>query len=207
MDCQGIIFAQAFLQGPPPCILGRQLLPFCAGHALILETLGNRFLVDSDGPETLDDLIIAVYFCSRSYTEGKKTLADGANYQSIRKWADECNPEQLRHAPVMFRQYLADYTALPELWSAPEKDAPLVTPYPIAVAVGAVVATKGAISIDDALEMPITRIVCITLAAGELTGSNRLKTPGEVETIRTGEHTRYTPGAAPKPAALRQKED
>ncbi len=65
-------------------VLGRQLLPFSVGHNLLLERIQSPFAIG--GKLQIEDLIIAVAICERTFEAGSELLLQG-NTLSLRMFS------------------------------------------------------------------------------------------------------------------------
>ena len=198
----------------PPVILGRGLRPFCAGHTIVLEALGNPFVTGA--PKDLAALAQAVFVCSRTFEEGVAAinLVAGEDPDTrkleryCRKWGRKERRVDATVEIERFEAYIDEYSEAPELWDEPgDKD--LRAPYPYLCAMGALAACSGSISLSEAWNMSICLAACLAATAGNLAGSERLMTPEDkerVEAARTGANKTHSPGAGPVPQALREPE-
>lgn len=177
-------FDEKFLQAVlirPPKVLGLQLRPYCAGHALVLDALGNPF-VTPGADWTIEALGIAVLVCSLTFEQCKQMLIPRGRGDRFalstrfalwrlgrRAWRRR---KTIEHEMQTFVDYLMDYQEMPDYWDS--KGGSLNAPWPFAAVIGVVMALKGAVSVADAWNMPLSEAVYYGATVGDLLGDDAL---------------------------------
>lgn len=170
----------------PPSVLGVQLRPFCAGHAIILEALDNPFMFKpKEGQKvkaTAADLFMALFFCSRTFEQGREDLSRPDLERCFlklgrkhKRWYHRKYQDQVEAACDLFDEYIADYTDVPEhhtIVGATDVRAPAI----YAVVIGLMKGSRGAISESEAWNMGFSKALCYGATMGDLEGSETLVT-------------------------------
>lgn len=156
----------------PPIVLGRQLKPFCCGHAVVLTGLNSPYLIG--GKISANELFIAVFICSKSYEEIKKLLTSGEEVylESYRQWIrEELDFFSLADSDAIFQEYLIEHLKAPDRWQ--KKDAKhSKAPWPLTIATGLMRELK--FSEDEAWNMPMQQAFWYFAAVAEAEGDDSL---------------------------------
>lgn len=180
-----IVWAQSVLY-EPPAILGRKLNLFSPFHALILEAAHSPFMDDLSGKAAqVDDLLLAIHVCSKSFTDKFSGLI---NPQEIQDWGKSVTPEQWQSARADFSLYLKESWKTPEYWSS-SSSAETKASWIFHLVVFAMKQLR--FTEQQAWDAPISRIVCYRAAyAEQQTGESDLKTEFDeigIETLKKDE--------------------
>jgi len=173
-------FVQALMLRPPK-VLGVQLRPYCAGHALLLDALGNSF-VTPGADWSLEDLGVAVLVCSRSFEAGRRLVVPRGRGDRLPVrtrlllwllgWRARRRAKFIEHEIAAFAAYLEDYQQMPDYWGA--QAGSLNAPWPYSAAVGTVIALKGAVSLAEAWNLPLSESVFYAATVADLYGDDGL---------------------------------
>lgn len=198
------VFLQAALL-QPPTILGRRLKPFSAGHVFVLDAIGNKALFSRRN--SLQNLLQTLLVCCQSWRENSCMfgvipssagfLCDPAGHaEALRKvesWGRglRLRPGARRLLQAELQVYVRAFTRRAEHWDIAEKRGywKLRVPWPFGLVTSLVIGTKGALTLEQAWDLPLGFAWCLCDAIGNLNGTNTLITPDEQkarEAVRAG---------------------
>ena len=99
----------------PPVVLGRQLRPFCCGHAVLLASLKSPFV--EGGEVDTADFLLAVWICSMPFEEGRaKLMRPQGVAQEAKEWGEGVGSFDYPAELSAFRAYLVEHTRAPARW-------------------------------------------------------------------------------------------
>jgi hypothetical protein len=110
----------------PVTVLGLRLRPFCVGHAILLQRLGNPFW--ASGQATADHLVVAAMICSGTYEDGMALLTEGPGFLMRCRLAGvrallRVSPERFQVRASLLASYVRDSTSAgPDLWEEDTED-------------------------------------------------------------------------------------
>jgi hypothetical protein len=163
----------------PPVILGRQLKPFCCGHAVVLAGLNSPFIIG--GELTVVELYIAVWVCSHTYEELQvKFLKDtnsvsGEFAEFVSKSIDDCS---FAATNIAFQSYLSEHLKAPDKWKRSDAKS-AKAPWPLIIATRLMKELK--FTEEKAWNMPMQMALWYFAAISEFNGDDSLITPLERE--------------------------
>lgn len=155
----------------PPCIYGRQLLPFSLSHSLMLDGLASPYW--RGGNATADDLCAAIDVCSRNWRENAVWLAHSDNPRVRRSLSALKTAARLlghEKADAAFRAYINDHMDFPPREvRGPGRQ--MASPWQWRVASWLL---RGGMSEDEIWNMPCARAVAYLDASNESEGDDSL---------------------------------
>jgi hypothetical protein len=108
----------------PYVVLGVELKPLCLGHIFLMQRFGCGF--SSEDPDTMggiDDLILGVTICSRTYEEFLEFINDGEEFKAwTNKWGKSIRKQakqkgfDLFSKFSLFKEYLKSGVIIPKYW-------------------------------------------------------------------------------------------
>lgn len=155
----------------PPKILGRQLKPFCCGHAATLAAVNSPFL--SDGKVTPEELIVAVWVCSQTYEDGKSRFREEpvAIESECKAWGKSVGQWNFEAANALFQIYLSEHTRAPDRWKNKEAKKGKA-PWPLTIVTSLMQELN--ISLSEAWNMPLQEALWYYAAIAESKGDDSL---------------------------------
>ena len=163
------IFAKAFLVKPPK-ILGIQLRPFSAYHALVLQMLESPFLA-GERPVTIEDLLTGILVCSEGY---KANLRAYLRFQNSRLsktiWALRLLFRNTDQARLDFAEYVRTYLVAPSYWMKDDQRMSKV-PYPFRISV-TILENIGSMRPEEVWDMGLTLVACYKACIDETHGAD-----------------------------------
>jgi hypothetical protein len=94
-------------------VAGVWLKPYCLGHVLLLERIGNPFVSLEREPE-LDDLRTALAICKRTYPEALKWI--GSRFAPLRTPLLFCSHARFLSGVAQFVDYINSSFQHPDCW-------------------------------------------------------------------------------------------
>lgn len=160
----------------PPVVLGVSLRPFCCGHAVLLEAIESPFL--RGGNVDREDLIIAVWICSRSFEDGRTQLTGdrGKLLKECEAWGATVGAWDFDASNAAFQNYLAAHLKAPEKWKS-KASRGCRAPWPLTVAAGIMMHLR--IGESEAWNMPMQMALWYFAAIAEANGDESLITEEE----------------------------
>ena len=123
----------------PPVVLGRQLRPFCCGHAVLLDALESPYIRGGALAQDGTDLIKAVWICSQTYEQGRDGLMRPPEAIAVecQQWGESLKAESLdiRAEHDRFTAHLEEHTRAPKRWKKGDEKA-AKSPWPLVIAIG-----------------------------------------------------------------------
>jgi hypothetical protein len=165
----------------PPIILGRQLKPFCCGHAVVLAGLNSPFIVG--GELTVSELYIAVWVCSQTYEDlqikllGKTDDISKEFKDFVSNAIEDCNYTATN---IDFQKYLSEHLKAPDKWKKSDSKSARA-PWPLIIATRLMKELK--FTEEKAWNMPMQMALWYFAAISEFNGDDSLITPQERERI------------------------
>src|ERR1051326_3175097 len=109
----------------PYTILGVELKPFSLGHIFLMKRFNCKF--SSDDPSTLggiDDLLLGISICSRSYEEFLEFINDPKEFidwtkawgKAIKKHITKSKSFNLIKQFLLFKEYMKSGVVTPKYW-------------------------------------------------------------------------------------------
>jgi len=159
----------AFIQAltySPPSVLGRQLCAFSSWHGILLEAADSPYIVG--GIPKLDDMVLGVWVCSRSYADG---WAGATDIAAVSEWGKNLKDHDFPKALATFGEYITASFMGPEYWSSGSGSS-IRAPYMWHLA------TFGMMHLHltdvEAWDYPIARMVCHYACKSESEGNKDL---------------------------------
>jgi hypothetical protein len=168
----------AFIQSltyNPPSVLGRQLKPFSPWHGLLLEAAGSPYL--HGGLPDVNDLILGVWICTKSFSEGFRAAADR---YAARKWGASLKQPQFFSDQAIFTEYISASFLTPQYWQGKEAK-PIRAPYFWHLATFAMRDLH--LSEQEAWDVSITRLACYQACVADVSGSKDLMSAEDIKGI------------------------
>lgn len=123
----------------PPVVLGRQLRPFCCGHAVLLDALESPYIRGGPLAQNGSDLIKAVWICSQTYEAARDGLMRPPEViaAEAQQWGASMKADGLdvRAEHERFSAYLEEHTRAPKRWKKGDEKA-AKSPWPLTIAIG-----------------------------------------------------------------------
>ena len=166
----------AFIQAltySPPSVLGRQLRAFSSWHGIVLEAAGSPYIVG--GIPALDDMVLGVWVCSRSYADGWLGALDLA---AAGAWGENLQNHDFLSALTAFGEYIAASFMGPEYWSSGEGSS-IRAPYMWHLATFGMMHLH--LSDLAAWDYPIARLMCHYACKSESDGSKDLMSADDIK--------------------------
>jgi len=173
-------FVQSILYSPPE-ILGKQLMPYCAGHEFLLCSIGSP-LVDG-GQVSRDDIATGLFICSMTFEGGVEAIREKSYLRDVLEWGAAAGPWDGEDVYLEWIDYRGTYTQFPQVWSKVGTAAGSGAPGAWATVVSLIIATKGAFTESQAWNMPLCKAVCYIETANDLHTKERLMSDTEREAI------------------------
>jgi hypothetical protein len=111
----------------PVRVLGVRLQPFCIGHALLLQRLGNPFYVGGSVP-ALGDLLLGVSLCALPPAEAVRQIDSWPFLLRLRLrswwWSLRYPRTALAEPMIQFSRYLQAALKMPTYWREEDKSNP-----------------------------------------------------------------------------------
>lgn len=171
-------FQAAFCQ--PPRVLGVQLRPLSLGHILLLEGLGNAFILRRTG--TRAELFAAVLVCSRTMAENGRVLFGGRlPMWRLVWWAIRWPEHRIGPERDAFVRYLQDFTTVPEHWESDSDGKGFRAPWQYHFVM--VLSQHFGMSWDEAWNAPVALARCCYDTWAESQGDKSLISPDEQRDI------------------------
>jgi len=149
----------------PPVVLESQLQPFSAYHAAAMMILGSPFM--DGGTVTREDLVLAVYVCSRGFEDGPAHLFP-LDADEVSQCAHDFD---FAAEMALFEEYMGDHMSFPDVFQPKGGGKQSGIPWPF-YAVATVLQGMGGISEQEAWDMPISRLVGYKAAIAEQAGAD-----------------------------------
>lgn len=165
----------------PPVVLGRQLKPFCCGHAQSLYALQSPYMLGGDIQR--EDLIVAIWLCSMDSQTGRQKLLSESNniIEEGLEWGKEIITWDFHNHAQKFDDYLKEYIKSPPMWKKSEhKEAK--SPWPLRIVV--ILMREFSMSKDEAENMPLPMALWWIATINDLNGDGSLISEKEQERIR-----------------------
>lgn len=165
-------------------MLGRQLQPFSAFHALALSSVESPFWAGGD--PTVDDLVMAVHICSLSWDRRHEIFPD---VKQMKRWGRACRKERFDEHMALFTQYLGESNVYPERWQEGGSSEIKACSFYHLVVFGM---KRLGMMEAEAWDCPMSRLVCYSEAHNEQeTGKSNLISDEErkgIEVLKAEQH-------------------
>lgn len=161
----------------PVTVLGLRLRPFCIGHAILLQRLGNPFW--ASGQATADDLAVAAMICSRTYEDGLAMLTEGPGFLMRCRLAGvrallRVSPQRFQIRVALMASYVRDAnSAGPDVWEDDTEDPRRTTGMQPLVSMH-LAAMRSGLTSSEALNMPLGQALWTIVADACARGRARI---------------------------------
>jgi hypothetical protein len=116
----------------PYIVLGVPLRPFCLGHILLMKRFDCRFGDDAEGFRGIEDLLLGIAICSRSYEDFQEFIYNPVEFESwVSKWGqvvERLSTEELDFNMfekfMLFKRYMNEGTQIPAFFSSGDNGNP-----------------------------------------------------------------------------------
>jgi hypothetical protein len=165
----------------PPIVLGKQLKPFCCGHAQSLYAIQSPFMIG--GQITKAELLTAVWLCSMSSEDGRTKLL--SSWKDVEEeafqWGKSIVDWDIKLESEKFEEYLNEYIKSPATWKkADHREAK--SPWSLRVII--ILMRELKMSRTEAEDMPLPMALWYIATINDLNGDNSLISESEQERLR-----------------------
>jgi hypothetical protein len=100
----------------PYRILGLRLKPLCLGHYLHMARFNVGFVSEDSVSATIDDLVLGVLICSKTYQEFLDFLEQDDVEEQVKSWGAKCIQMDVPAKVKLFLDYITQGSVMPKYW-------------------------------------------------------------------------------------------
>lgn len=180
----------------PFTIFGVELRPLSLGHLFLMNRFDCKFASEDPNEKGgIDDLLLGVAICCRSFGEFNAFIRDGQKFTKwCKRWSKEINKQVKREAHYdvlyrfdLFKKYLKDSIVVPKYWELKESEEAGESGTHWTHSVFNILMSEIGYSQQEALDMPVARALSEYFRFLERNGVIQLMNDADIKFIEQKE--------------------